>query len=263
MKAPIQRDNQDALAKQIAMDVCARRKAGENIPDQQVLRDHPDLHDSLQEQLARLRRLESARSQVDQAAQVPLSDLAQTCELPPQPEEALDELRVTFKEETRDEDFQATLIVQDPAVETEGKKSSIPLYRPTVRAPMAVIKLFHDGTTEFTPYPVFADRFRIGRIEGDIVVVHDFWMSGRHAEIQRRRSGDRFHWFLVDMKSTNGTFIQAESVNLKHNDELFLGQERYRFCHQNGRAGLVHATKGVGQQWWFKARREAVGQTVG
>ncbi len=259
MKVPSQREDQDSLAKQIALDVCIRRKAGENILDEQVLQEFPELHDSLQEQLDRLRRLESARMQVEQ---VPASDLAQTCELPP-PNDSVDDLRITLKEQVVDDHYRGTVIVEEPsAEEPKGtKKATVPLYRPTVRAPMAVIKLYHDGTSSFTSYPVFTDRYRIGRIDGDLVVVHDYWMSGRHAEIQRRRNGERYQWFLVDLKSTNGTFIQAECVDLKHNDELFLGQERYRFCNQNGRAGLIHATKGVGQQWWFKNRRETVGQS--
>ncbi len=259
MKVPTQREDQNTLARQIAMDIRIRRKAGEVVSDAQVLRDFPELHDSLQEQLARLQRLESARQQVEQ---VPASDLAQTCELPP-PSDSVEDLRITLKEQSQDTDYRGTIIVEEPATEeVTGSKSNVPFYRPTVRAPMAVVKLYHDGSTTFNPYLIFTDRFRIGRIDGDLVVVHDYWMSGRHAEIQRRRNGDRYQWFLVDLKSTNGTFIQAERVDLKHNDELFLGQERYRFCDQNGRAGLIHATKGVGQQWWFKNRREAMGQSL-
>lgn len=258
MKVPTQHEDQDTLAKQIAIDVCVRRKAGENIPDAQVLQEFPELHDSLQVQLKYLQRLESARLQADQ---VPASDLAQTCELP-LPNDSEDSLRITLKEQSQDFDRHRTVIVDDRPETPVGSQSAVPLYRPTVRAPMAVIKLFHDGTTSFNPYPVFTDRFRIGRIDGDLVVVHDYWMSGRHAEIQRRRNGDCYKWFLVDLKSTNGTFVRAECVDLKHNDELFLGQERYRFCYQNGRAGLIHATKGVGQQWWFKGRRETIGQNA-
>jgi hypothetical protein len=85
-------------------------------------------------------------------------------------------------------------------------------------------------------------------------------MSGRHAEIQRRAANGQCRWFLVDLKSTNGTFLQSQAAKLQDNDELFLGQERYRFVSQNGRSGLLHVTKGTGQQWWFNKREERIGR---
>jgi hypothetical protein len=192
----------------------------------------------------------------------PLGDHAQTPGLPAgSPPFGSDvEIRLTVKEQPRESDLNGTPVVGDSVANPDKTEPrTTPLYRPSVRAPMAVVKLFHDGVTTFTSYPVFADRFRIGRIDGDLVVLHDSWMSGRHAEIQRRRIGDRFHWYLVDQKSTNGSFVRSDSTVLKNNDELFLGQERYRFSTQNGRAGLIHATKGVGQQWWFRGRKEIIG----
>jgi hypothetical protein len=138
-------------------------------------------------------------------------------------------------------------------------ESRVPLYRPTVRAPMAVVKLFHDGQSTYNPYPIMTERFRIGRNDGDLIVPHDFWMSGKHAEIQRRKRGDRYHWYLVDLKSTNGTFVQADFAVLKNNDELFIGQERYRFLLQDGKAGLMHVTRGSGQQWLITDTSAVIG----
>lgn len=244
------------------MEVGARRKAGEQVSDEQVLKDHPELRAALQVQLERLQRLEAARQHVETEPDEPMGDLAQTCELPADSGEfgSAVELRLTVEEQPRDSDFRSTLIVGDSVSGSAvPEPPKTPLYRPSVRAPMSVIKLFHDGSTNFTSYPMFADRFRIGRIDGDLIVLHDSWMSGRHAEIQRRRVGDKFYWYLVDQKSTNGSFVRTESTVLKNNDELFLGQERYRFSSQNGRAGLIHATKGIGQQWWFRGRKEIIG----
>lgn len=257
---PTQKDDAESEAIRVAMEVGARRKAGEILPDEQVLKDYPELRADLQIQLERLSRLEAARHHVE--SEMPLGELAQTQGLlaDSNPFGSAVELRLTVEEQPCDSDFRNTLIVGDSvAIHEKSPPSTTPLYRPSVRAPMAVVKLFHDGVTSFTSYPVFADRFRIGRIDGDLVVFHDSWMSGRHAEIQRRRVGDRFQWFLVDQKSTNGSFVRSDSTALKNNDELFLGQERYRFSAQNGRAGLIHATKGVGQQWWFRGRKEIIG----
>jgi len=244
------------------MEVGARRKAGEVLTDEQVLRDYPEIRAALQIQLQRLGLVEAARHHIEsEPPGTPLGDLAQTYELPPEGEGfgSAVEMRLTVEEQKLDTDFRGTLIVGDSVSAQKSEASQTPLYRPSVRPPMAVVKLFHDGSTNFTSYPVFADRFRIGRIDGDLIVLHDSWMSGRHAEIQRRRVGDHFQWYLVDQKSTNGSFVRSDSTLLKNNDELFLGQERYRFSTQNGRAGLIHATKGVGQQWWFRGRKEIIG----
>lgn len=244
------------------MEVGARRKAGEALTDEQVLQNYPEIRAALQIQLQRLGLVEAARHHVEcEPPPAPIGDLAQTYELPPDEESfgSAVELRLTIEEQKLESDFRGTLIVGDSVAPQKSDVNKTPLYRPTVRPPMAVVKLFHDGSTNFTTYPVFADRFRIGRIDGDVIVPHDSWMSGRHAEIQRRRVGDRFQWFLVDQKSTNGSFVRSDSTLLKNNDELFLGQERYRFSTQNGRAGLIHATKGVGQQWWFRGRKEIIG----
>ncbi len=246
----------------VAMEVGARRKAGEVLTDEQVLRDYPEIRAPLQIQLQRLGLVEAARHHIEsEPTPAPIGDLVHSYDIPPEGEDfgSAVEMRLTVEEQKLDTDFRGTLIVGDSVTAQKSEPSQTPLYRPSVRPPMAVVKLFHDGSTNFTAYPMFADRFRIGRVDGDLVVLHDSWMSGRHAEIQRRRIGDRFQWYLVDQKSTNGSFVRSDSTLLSNNDELFLGQERYRFSTQNGRAGLIHATKGVGQQWWFRGRKEIVG----
>ena len=258
---PTQKDDSETEAIRVAMEVGARRKAGEVLTDEQALKDHPELRTQLQVQLERLSRLEPARHQLE--ADEPLGDLVPTRELPADSEVFGSSVgvRLTVEELTRNADVKGTVVAGDSVTKPELPELPVtPLYRPTVRAPMAIVKLFHDGVTTFTSYPIFADRFRIGRIDGDLVVLHDSWMSGRHAEIQRRRVGDCYDWFLVDQKSTNGSFVRSDSTVLKNNDELFLGQERYRFSTQNGRPGLIHATKGIGQQWWFRGRKEIIGR---
>ena len=54
----------------------------------------------------------------------------------------------------------------------------------------------------------FADTVRIGRAETNAIVMTDDVVSGEHLEL--RKSGDG--WELVDLESTNGTFIDGERV---------------------------------------------------
>ncbi len=261
---PTNKNDFEAQARKIAMEVGHRRKAGEVLTDAEILQEHPELREPLEEQLGRLHVLETARMRVDQE----VADAARTLDLPKPIElkktpahDSTAQLRVTLSEPSTSGRVNSTMVLADAGAEEETATaaSAIPSYCPSVRAPMAVVKLFHDGEQTFNPSPVMTDRFRIGRTEGDLVVPHDFWMSGRHAEIQRRKIGKSFHWFLVDLNSTNGTFVRADFAALKHNDELFIGQERYRFTDQNGRAGLMHVTTGSGQQWWFAGNSAIIG----
>jgi hypothetical protein len=50
------------LAESVFRDVLRRRRAGEAIPDDQVLAEHPQLRELLVERLAKLRTVQSALS---------------------------------------------------------------------------------------------------------------------------------------------------------------------------------------------------------
>jgi hypothetical protein len=66
----------------------------------------------------------------------------------------------------------------------------------------------------------------LGREKGDIVFPHDKFMSGRHAQIY---TGDDGHCYLVDLNSSNGTWIKLwEKTELYGGDYLFLGQQLFR-----------------------------------
>jgi hypothetical protein len=74
-----------------------------------------------------------------------------------------------------------------------------------------------------------AERTVIGRTEGDVRIPHDGAVSGQHAELVRQRAGNGFRWALVDLKSTNGTFVRIGSTLLRHENEFLIGTGRYRF----------------------------------
>jgi pSer/pThr/pTyr-binding forkhead associated (FHA) protein len=66
----------------------------------------------------------------------------------------------------------------------------------------------------------------LGREKGDIVFPHDKFMSGRHAQIY---VGDDGHCYLVDLNSSNGTWIKIwEKTKLSHKDYIFMGQQLFR-----------------------------------
>jgi pSer/pThr/pTyr-binding forkhead associated (FHA) protein len=106
--------------------------------------------------------------------------------------------------------------------------------RPVLRPPLGMLCILDDGKADGEWVRLRSDRTVIGRSEGDVRIPHDGLMSGRHAELVRQRTANGYRWGLVDLQSTNGTFVRIGSTLLKHENEVLIGGGRYRF-----EAGLV------------------------
>ncbi|HEV3116214.1 MAG TPA: FHA domain-containing protein [Gemmataceae bacterium] len=102
-------------------------------------------------------------------------------------------------------------------------------FRAFRRPPMALLCVVDDGDDDGEWLRVRTDRFTIGRDQGDVKIPHDSLISGRHAELVREMEGGAYRWFLVDLQSTNGTYVRIGKSILKHNQELLIGSHRYRF----------------------------------
>jgi ABC transport system ATP-binding/permease protein len=78
---------------------------------------------------------------------------------------------------------------------------------------------WHNGRTNY--YPIEKDRFIIGRgPEADLRVPENLrFVSGRHAEIQKREAG----YFVRDLNSTNGTLVNNQP--LQPDKEYAIGNE--------------------------------------
>lgn len=71
----------------------------------------------------------------------------------------------------------------------------------------------------------------LGREKGDIIFPHDKFMSSRHAQIY---TGDDGHCYLVDLNSSNGTWIKIwEKTRLHDTDFIFMGQQLFRIQVRN------------------------------
>jgi pSer/pThr/pTyr-binding forkhead associated (FHA) protein len=102
-------------------------------------------------------------------------------------------------------------------------------YRPTQRPPIALLIILDDGKGEGEIVRLRGDRFVIGRTEGDLLIPHDPQISGRHIEITRQRSGEKYRWVVTDLQSTNGLFIRVSRTVLADKAEILVGMGRYRF----------------------------------
>ncbi len=108
------------------------------------------------------------------------------------------------------------------------------LERPTQRPPVATLCIVDDGKLDGEIVRLRADRTVLGRSEGDIRIPHDPAISGRHAEIVRLLAPTGgYGWLLVDLHTTNGTFVRVGNTLLRDGSELIIGHGRYRFVAAN------------------------------
>lgn len=115
-----------------------------------------------------------------------------------------------------------------PTVKEATKSDDVP-YRPVRRPPMALLCAFDDGRDDGEWFRLRAERIVLGRTEGDVRIPHDDMMSGRHAELFRQFSNERFRWYLRDLGSTNGTYVRINTTQVRNGQEFLIGTRRFRF----------------------------------
>jgi pSer/pThr/pTyr-binding forkhead associated (FHA) protein len=78
-------------------------------------------------------------------------------------------------------------------------------------------------------FHLFRDETVIGREVGDIVFTADPFLSRRHAAIRKVGGGQPESFALVDLDSSNGTYVAIrEDVTLEHGDFVRIGQHLFR-----------------------------------
>ena len=107
---------------------------------------------------------------------------------------------------------------------------------------MALLTVLDDGDDTGEVVRIRGNSFVIGRVDGNVVIVHDNGMSGKHAEISRRLENGEYAWYLKDLQSTNGTFVRTATVLLSHGQELLIGSHRYSYEVPVQSAGQVAPT---------------------
>jgi len=90
-------------------------------------------------------------------------------------------------------------------------------------------------------YHLVRDEVVLGREGADIVFSADPFMSRRHAVIRRDPATDVYT--LVDLESSNGTFVRIENdAFLKHGDEIRIGRHLFRFDREGAGDGSSGAS---------------------
>ncbi|MCA9136112.1 MAG: FHA domain-containing protein [Planctomycetales bacterium] len=113
---------------------------------------------------------------------------------------------------------------------SEVPSPNVRAFRPTNRQPLAMLTILDDGSREDGETIRIRDsRFTIGREKGDVKIPFDGDISSQHVELRCQKQKGRFRWYLIDRKSTNGTFVRAFRASLSRETELIIGSRRYLF----------------------------------
>ena len=103
-------------------------------------------------------------------------------------------------------------------------------HSPSKRSPVAQLLILDDGRSHQGECCwIRSDRYVIGRTQGDLRIPHDRDMSAEHAEIVCRWQDGGYRWYLLDLQSTNGTFLRSSKSILRHGKEFVLGSRRFVF----------------------------------
>lgn len=86
-----------------------------------------------------------------------------------------------------------------------------------------------NGFLQGSSFPLNKDIMILGRSKKCDVYIPDLYASRLHARIERRPYG----LFLVDMQSTNGTYLNGRRIYesiLLNGDEILIGDTRFLVC---------------------------------
>src|SRR5688572_15447617 len=125
--------------------------------------------------------------------------------------------------ESVEESREAARPARTPTLQEAVAADDTTPFRPTARPPMATLCIVDDGREDGDVLRLRGDRLVIGRSEGDLLIPHDTMMSARHAELARHFSKGRYRWYLIDLQSTNGTYVRAGSAPLDDGKEFLIG----------------------------------------
>lgn len=100
-------------------------------------------------------------------------------------------------------------------------------------APGTAMLIVRGGPSEGTSFLLDTDKTTVGRADSADVMLDDFTVSRRHAELTRTPEG----WQLRDVGSLNGTYVNRVLIDaavLQGGDEVQIGKYRFVFLVGGG-----------------------------
>ncbi|MEM9365779.1 MAG: FHA domain-containing protein [Planctomycetota bacterium] len=87
-----------------------------------------------------------------------------------------------------------------------------------------------DGSDQGEVFRIRGNSLTVGRTVGEIQIPNDRDLSGQHARVELVAGPKQPRRFrLVDLDSTNGTFVRVHQALLTDGTDLILGAHRYRW----------------------------------
>lgn len=121
----------------------------------------------------------------------------------------------------------ATPAALTPAATPVTPVSSLPAQDP--RPVMAILESLNEGPGKGTKYELHTPLGHLGRGAHNDVRLSDESVSETHAKLQRREDG----WYVVDMDSTNGTYVAGTRVmgerRIEGSPDIRFGGMKFRF----------------------------------
>jgi pSer/pThr/pTyr-binding forkhead associated (FHA) protein len=124
--------------------------------------------------------------------------------------------------------FRFEVVKDHPGAPEPDKDGTVPMGGGLERAGAKLVKILADGG-DGPEYHVIGARCILGRQEGQYTFPDDATMSLRHAEI-RERGGN---YMLADLRSTNGTFLRVEEMDLGAGAMVRIGSQRFRVEYES------------------------------
>jgi pSer/pThr/pTyr-binding forkhead associated (FHA) protein len=87
--------------------------------------------------------------------------------------------------------------------------AAVPATGAAVRPPLATLEVTNEGVLKGHRFELRQPLVHVGRGAHNDVMVNDDSVSDSHAKIQKRDTG----WFIVDMGSTNGTYVAGRRID--------------------------------------------------
>ena len=113
------------------------------------------------------------------------------------------------------------------------------------RPVLAVLEAMNEGPGKGTKYELRSPLGHVGRGAHNDVRLSDESVSETHAKLQKREDG----WYVVDMDSTNGTYVGGSRVNgekkLEGSPDLRFGGLKFRFTPSGAASATAADAKGT------------------
>ncbi|MGQ0647874.1 MAG: FHA domain-containing protein [Gemmatimonadaceae bacterium] len=87
--------------------------------------------------------------------------------------------------------------------------SAVPESAPRPRPSFGFLEIINEGPSKGRRFELLSPRVHVGRGEHNDVAINDESVSEYHAKLQRRDDS----WFLVDLESTNGTYLAGARIS--------------------------------------------------